>query len=70
MSEWLSFNDTWAIFQLYHFENKLDLMMISSMYLTNILSWIFIVLAQWKNSLWVDMLLHSDTYPDEITVCG
>jgi hypothetical protein len=25
------------------------------------LSWIFIVLAHWNNSLWVDMSLHSDT---------
>ena len=25
------------------------------------LSWIFIVLAHWNNSPWVDMLLHSDT---------
>jgi len=24
------------------------------------LSWIFTVLADWNNSLWVDMLLHSD----------
>ena len=29
--------------------------------LENTQSWIFIVLAHWKNSLWVDMSLHSDT---------
>jgi len=28
---------------------------------TNALSWIFIVLAHWNNSHWVDMSLHSDT---------
>ena len=32
-----------------------------TLYLINILSWIFIVLAHWNNSPLVDMLLHSDT---------
>jgi hypothetical protein len=27
----------------------------------NTLSWIFIILAHWNKSLWVDMSLHSDT---------
>jgi hypothetical protein len=53
-----------AIFQLYHDENKLifnEMMMMSTLYKTNTLSWICIVLAHWNNSLWVDMSLHSDT---------
>ena len=33
----------------------------SALYLTNTLCWIFIVLAHWINSLWIDMSLHSDT---------
>ena len=32
-----------------------------ALYLTYMLSWIFIVLAHWNNSLQVDMSLHSDT---------
>ena len=52
-------------FQLYHGENKLifnEMMMIrSALFLTNMLSWIFIVLAHWNNSLWIDMWLHLDT---------
>jgi len=35
--------------------------MMSALYLTNMLSWIFIVLGHWNNSLWVDISLHSDT---------
>jgi len=31
------------------------------MYQTNMWSWIFIVLAHWNNSQWVDMSLYSDT---------
>ena len=61
MSEWLLFNATSAIFQLYHGENKLifnEMMMRSALYYTNTLSWIFIVLA---NSPRVDMSLHLDT---------
>ena len=53
-----------AIFQLYHDENKLifnEMMMRSSLFYTYTLSWIFIVLAHWNNSLRVDMSLHSDT---------
>jgi hypothetical protein len=45
-------------------ENKLifnEMMMRSGLYLTNTLSWIFIVLAHWNNSPQVDMLPHADT---------
>jgi hypothetical protein len=48
-----------AIAQLHHCNNKLhfkDMRMISALYLTNTLSWIFIVLAPWKES--VDLSLH------------
>jgi len=38
-----------------------EMMMMSKLYKTNTLSWIFIVLAHWNNSPWVDMSLHSDT---------
>ena len=37
------------------------MMMMSTLYKTNMLSWIIIVLAHWNNSLRVDMSLHSDT---------
>ena len=37
-----------------------EMMMKSALYLTNILSWIFIVLGHWDNSSRVDMSLHSD----------
>jgi hypothetical protein len=62
--QWLLFNANSAIFQLYHGENKLifsEMMMMSALFYTNMLSWIFIVLAYWYNSLRVDMLLYSDT---------
>jgi hypothetical protein len=63
--EWVS-NAKSAIFKLHvhHGENKLifnEMMMISAWYYTNILSWIFIVLAHWNNSPRIDMSLHSDT---------
>ena len=64
VSEWLLLNNNSVIFQLYHGENKLifnEMMMQSSLYLTNILSWIFKVLADWNDSPWVDMFPHSDT---------
>jgi hypothetical protein len=38
-----------------------EMIMMSSLYYTNMLSWIFIVLAPWNNIRVVDMLLHSDT---------
>jgi hypothetical protein len=62
VSEWLLFNANSAIFQLYHGENKLiinEMMMRSTLYYTNMLSWIFIVLANWNNSSRIDMSLHS-----------
>jgi uncharacterized protein YggT (Ycf19 family) len=33
-------------------------MMMFTLYKTNIMCWIFIVLAHWNNSPWVDMSLH------------
>jgi hypothetical protein len=64
LSEWLWFNANSAIFQLYHGKNKFifnKMMMRSVLYLTNMPSWIFIVLGHWNNSPRVDMLLNSDT---------
>ena len=64
LSDWLLFNANSAIFQLYHSENKLifnKMMMRSALYSTNMLSWIFIVLAHWNNSLRIDISPHSDT---------
>jgi hypothetical protein len=56
LNEWLLLNANSAIFQLYHGENKLifnEMMMRSTLYQTNTLSWIFILLAHWNNSpLW------------------
>jgi hypothetical protein len=52
------------IFQLYHGKNKLifnEMMMRSALYYTNTLSWIFIVLTYWNNSLWIDLSPHLDT---------
>jgi hypothetical protein len=48
--EWLLSNANAAIFQLYHGENKLifnEMIMRSTLYQTNTLSWICIVLAHW-----------------------
>ena len=62
MSEWLLFNASSAIFQLYRGENKLifyEMMMMFTLY--NTLSWISIVLAHWSNRPRKDMSLHSDT---------
>jgi hypothetical protein len=64
VSEWVSECCLIPIFQLYHGENKLvfnEMMMRSTLFKTNTLSWIFIVLAQWNNSQRVDMSFHSDT---------
>jgi hypothetical protein len=36
-------------------------MVMSALYYTKTLKWIFIALALWNNSQWVDMSLHSDT---------
>jgi len=60
----LLINANSAIFQLYHGVNKLilnEMMMRSALFLTNTLSWIFIVLAHWNNNPRVYMSLHSDT---------
>ena len=38
-----------------------EMIVMSTLYYTNTLSLIFIVLAHWNNNLWTDMLLHSDT---------
>jgi hypothetical protein len=72
VSEWLLFNVKWAIFQLYHGENKLakswreqvtfyEMIIMLSLYQTNKLSWIFIVLAHCNNSPRLDRSLRSDT---------
>ena len=64
MSEWLLLNANSAIVQLYHGANKLifsEMMMLSALYYTKTLSWIFIVLAHWNNSPRIDTSLHSDT---------
>jgi len=51
VSEWLLFDFKWAILQLYHGANMLLYYeIISVLYLTNMLNWSFIVLAQSKES--------------------
>ena len=66
-SEWLLLSAKWVIIQQYHDKNKLHcnemmmMTMMSTLYYTNMLSWIVIVLVHWNNSPQVDMLLHSDT---------
>jgi hypothetical protein len=61
--EWLLSNTNSAIFQLYHGENKI----FSTRWWWSLLCTrptplvcIFIVLDHWNNSLWIDMLTHSD----------
>jgi len=64
VSEWFLLNTNSAIFQLYHGENKLifnEMMMMFALFSSNKLSWNFIVLVHWNNSLRVDMSLHSNT---------
>ena len=64
VSEWFLFNTNSAILYLHHGENKLivnELMMRSALYYTNTLSWIFIVLAHWNNSRWIEISPHSHT---------
>ena len=61
---WLLFNTKWTIVQLYMARRSYtinEMMMITTLYSTNTLSLIFIVLTLWNNSPWVDMSLHSDT---------
>ena len=58
------FNAKRGSFQLYHGENKLHsdgIMTMSYFYWTNILSWIYIVLAHWNNNPRVEMTFHLDT---------
>ena len=59
------FNANSAIFQLYHGEKKLifnEMMVVrSALYKTKTVNWIFIVLAHWNISPWINILLHSDT---------
>jgi hypothetical protein len=57
-------SDCCLIFQLYDGENKLiinEVMMRSALYYSNMLSWIFIVLAHWNNSPRIDMSPYLDT---------
>ena len=57
-------NNHSAIFQLYHGENKSihnEMMMNSTLYWTNTLNCIVIVLVHWNNSLRIALSLHSET---------
>jgi hypothetical protein len=68
------FNAKSAILKLYHGENKLifnEMKMRPAVYYNNTLSWIFIVLAHWNNSLWIDISPQSDTlsWSVPISVC-
>jgi hypothetical protein len=62
LSEWLLFNATWTIFQLYHGENKLhQTRWWWPLYNRPTLVWLFVELAHCINSSRVDMLHNSDT---------
>ena len=53
------FSANLVIFQLYHGENRLiftEMVMRSALYWSNTLTEIFIVLAHWNNSPWIDTL--------------
>jgi len=58
------FNAKWALFQPYYGKNKIHpnemMIMMTTLYLTNMLSWTFLELDHWHNSLWVYMS-NSDT---------
>ena len=41
--------------------NSIKMIMMSVLYYTNTLSWIFTLLAHWNNSQWIDMSPDSDT---------
>ena len=65
-SERVLFNTNCTYFQLYLGENKLHSVKwwwlpLCTLYLTNVLNWIFIELAHWNNSPKVDMSLYTDT---------
>ena len=58
IKEWVLFNPSSAICQLYHGENNLiynEMMMRSALYYINMLSWIFIKLGHGNNSPQIDM---------------
>ena len=62
--EWLLFNTSSAIFQLYNGENKLifnEMKMTSALYYTNMLSRIFIAIPHWNKSQQRDMSPYLDT---------
>jgi hypothetical protein len=64
VSEGLLFIVNSAMFRLYHGENKLifnAMMNMSTLYYTNTLVLILIVIAHWNNSARIDVLPHSDT---------
>ena len=61
LSEWLLFNANSAIFQLWREQVNFNEMM-STLFYTNTISWIFTVLARWNNSSRIDMSPHSDTF--------
>jgi hypothetical protein len=65
VSQWLFFNAKWEyFFYLYYGEIKLhfdEMMIMTALYLINMLNWILIVPAHWNNSSHVDMSLHFDT---------
>ena len=57
-------NTFYTSLYIYHGENKLHfdkMMMMSALYWTNTLMWMFIDLSQWNNSPRVDTSIHSDT---------
>jgi hypothetical protein len=64
-SEWLLLNVKWTFLSAISWREQItfrffdEMMMMSALYYTNTLRWIFIVLAHWNNSLRVDMSLHS-----------
>ena len=65
-SEWMIIvKSQMTIFKLYQGENKLHSMKWWCLLCTqtNMLKWIFIVLAHWNKSLRVDMSFHSNTLP-------
>jgi hypothetical protein len=70
-SEWLLLNAICSAISQREQVTFNEMMVMSTLFLTNTLSWIFIVLAHWNNSLCVDshMSLQSDTSWFEIDYC-
>ena len=58
VSECVLFYANSAMFPPYHGKNKL---IFNKMMMRSTLRWIFIVIAHWNNSSWIDMSPHSDT---------